>query len=252
MTEDAPHYHSRYLIDWMRGIHEGRITLPTFRPGCVWDIGKAKSLIDSLFRNRPVGTLLLMSTDEERFHSRPIPGAVAATPAAGNGELILDGQQRLSALWRAFHDEPEPLFVRINDWAADSLAVLEVGSAADLRLRFAKDEDADAALLFESRCIPFAVLGVDCVTQSEGATWDWCDRALPKDGDRARRLAFRIQRDVAGPFRYRGLWHLTLPSGISKEEAIEMYIRANESSTVTRTRQSCGESLSQVHRGARE
>lgn len=244
MTDDAPHYHSRYLIDWMRSIHEGRTTLPTFRPACVWDIGKAKSLIDSLFRNRPVGTLLLMSTDEERFHSRPIPGAVAATPATGNGELILDGQQRLSALWRAFHDEPEPLFVRINDWTADSLAVLEVGSAADLRLRLVKDAHEDAAILFESRCIPFAVLGIDCVTQSEGATWDWCDLALPNDEDRARRLSFRIQRDVAGPFRYRELWYLTLPSGISKEEAIEIYIRANESSAVTRTCQRCGESLS--------
>lgn len=246
MKGDAPHYYSRYLVDWMRRIHEGRITLPNFRPGSVWDIGKAKSLIDSLFRDRPVGALLLMPTDEERFHSRPIPGAVAA-PAAGNGELILDGQQRLSALWRAFHDEPEPLFVRINDWAADPLAVVEVGSAADLRLRLMKDEDADAALLFENRCIPFAVLGIDCVTQSEGATWEWCDRVLPNDGDLARRLAFRIQEDVAWPFQYRGLWHLTLLREISKEEAIEIYIRANESSGVTLTCQSCGESLSQVH-----
>lgn len=171
MRGDDLHYQSRYLVDWMRGIHEGRITLPTFRPSSVWDIGKAKSLIESLFRDRPVGTLLLMPTDEERFRSRPIPGAVAATPRTGNGELILDGQQRLTALWRVFHGEPEPLFARIDDWAADSLTVIEIGSAADLRLRLVKDEDADAALLFASRCIPFAVLGIDRVTQSEGATW---------------------------------------------------------------------------------
>ena len=233
MKGDIPHYFHRGLKCWMRRIHEGQLTLPTFRPGSVWGIGQTKSLIDSLFRDRPVGTVLLMPTDEERFDSRPIPGAVAATPAAGNGELILDGQRRLSAFWRAFHDEPEPLFVRINDWTADSLAVLEVGSAADLRLRLVKDAHADAAILFESRCIPFAVLGIDRVTQSDGATWDWCDLALPNDEDRARRLSFRIHRDVAGPFLYRGLWRLTLPSGISKEEAIEIYTRANESSAVT-------------------
>ena len=233
MKGDIPHYFHRGLKCWMRRIHEGQLTLPTFRPGSVWGIGQTKSLIDSLFRDRPVGTVLLMPTDEERFDSRPIPGAVAATPSAGNGELILDGQRRLSAFWRAFHDEPEPLFVRINDWTADFLAVLEVGSAADLRLRLVKDAHADAAILFESRCIPFAVLGIDCVTQSDGATWDWCDLALPNDEDRARRLSFRIQRDVAGPFLYRGLSCLTLPSGISKEEAIEIYTRANESSAVT-------------------
>lgn len=235
MRRDAPHYQSRSLVNWMRGIHEGRITLPTFRPSSVWDITKTKSLIDSLFRNRPVGTLLLMPTDKERFRSRPIPGAVAATPGTGNGELILDGQQRLTALWQAFHGEPEQLFVRIDDWTADSLAVLEVGSAADFHLHLVEDEYADAVLQFESRCIPFAILGIESVTQPEDATWQWCDRILPNDRGRARFLAYRIQRDVAALFQYRSLWHLTLPGGISSEEATEIYIRTNESSAVTRS-----------------
>lgn len=234
MTGGALRYDHRPLVDWMRGIHDGRITLPTFQRSTVWDIGKVKSLIDSLLRDRPVGTLLLMPADEERFRSRPIRGAKAGIPPTGGGELVLDGQQRLTALWRAFHNEPEPLFVRVKAWDASPLTVDGVGSAADFGFRATDYEGKDAVLQFENRCIPFAVFGIDCVTQPDDAAWRWCNRALLNDGERARHLANRIQREIAESFRHRDLWYLMLPSEISSEEAIEIYIRTNESSAVIR------------------
>jgi len=234
MAGGALRYNRRPLVDWMRGIHDGRITLPTFQRSTVWDIGKVKSLIDSLLRDRPVGALLLMPADKERFHSRPIRGAEAEMPATGGGELVLDGQQRLTALWRAFHGAPVPLFVRIDDWDASPLTVDRVGSASDFGFRAAKDEGRNAVLQFKNRCIPFAVLGIDCVTQPHDAAWQWCNRALLNDGEGARRLVNRIQQEVAKPFRDRGLWHLTLSSDVSREEAINIYIRTNESSAVIR------------------
>lgn len=234
MAGNALRYTSRPLKEWMLGIHEGRITLPTFQRSTVWDIGKVKDLIDSLLRDRPVGTLLLMPRVGESFHSRPIRGAKAGVPAAENRELVLDGQQRLTALWRAFHREPVPLFVRIDDWDASPLTVDRVGSASDFGFRATKDEGKDAVTQFKNRCIPFAVLGIDHVTQRKDAAWQWCNRALLNDGEGARRLVNRIQQEVAGPFRDRGLWHLTLSSDVSREEAINIYIKTNESSAVIR------------------
>ena len=231
--DDLP-FRGRLLGDWMRRIRDGSIALPAFRCGFRWDLPRVKRLIESLLRNRPVGTLLLIPRNEDRFLSRPIPGSDAGMAAAGDGELILDGQQRLTALWMAFHDEPEPLFLRVRDWGKSPLAVETVGSRSDLGIRTADDFGAAAVRQYEERCVPFGVVGIDGVTQHEDAAWIWCNRALKNDRERARVLERQISRDVAEPFLYRQLWHLTLPDDLSREEAIEIFIRTNESSAVTR------------------
>lgn len=238
MAGDDLQYTSRPLMDWIRRVHEGRIALPTFQRSSVWDISKVRSLIDSLLRNRPIGTLLLMPTDESRFRWRPIQGAEAVRPATGDGELILDGQQRLTALWRAFRGDLEPLFVRVKDWNANPLEVDAVGVAADLGFhaehRLVKDEGERAVLHFQRNCVPLAVLGIDLVTQTEHALWRWCNQTQRNDGEKAWRLVNRIQGDIAMLLWHRRLWHLTLPREISQQEAIEIYIRTNESSAVIR------------------
>lgn len=233
MIGDRLHYHSRPLANWMRGIRDGSITLPAFQRSAVWDSTRVKRLIDSLLRDRPVGTLLLIPANEDRFRSRPFRGSEVTTPVAAGGELVLDGQQRLTALWRAFHDEPEPLFLRVRGWDEFPLTVEAVGSMSDLGL--GPDDDGKAAARrYGERCIPFGIVGIDGVTQPEDAAWTWCRRALPNDDESAGRLERRIDRDIATPFHCRWLWHLTLPDDVSREEAIDIYIRTNESSAVTR------------------
>lgn len=233
MIGDPLHYHTRSLASWMRGIRDGSITLPAFQRSAVWDSTKVKRLIDSLLRDRPVGALLLIPANEDRFRSRPFRGSEVTTPVAAGGELVLDGQQRLTALWRAFHDEPEPLFLRVRDWDEFPLTVEAVGSMSDLGL--GPDDDGEAAARrYGERCLPFGIVGIEGVTQPEDAAWTWCRRALPNDDESAGRLERTIGRDIATLFHYRRLWHLTLPDDLSREEAIDIYIRTNESSAVTR------------------
>lgn len=234
MIGDPLHYHSRSLLDWMRGIRDGSITLPAFQRSAVWDSTEVKRLIASLLRDRPVGALLLIPANEDRFRSRPFRGSEVTTPVAAGGELVLDGQQRLTALWRAFHDEPEPLFLRVRDWDEFPLTVEAVGSMSDLGLGPVDDDGEAAARRYEERCLPFGIVGIGGVTRPEDAAWTWCSRALPNDDESAGRLERRIRRDIATPFHYRRLWHLTLPDDLSREEAIDIYIRTNESSAVTR------------------
>lgn len=227
-------YEGRSLCDWVCGIHSGRIALPTFQRSSVWDLGRIKSLILSLLRDRPVGTLLLIPADESRFRSRSIKGPKVGAPAPTGGELVLDGQQRLTALWRALHNEPEALFVEVRDWSATPLSAASVSTASELGLRTpGHDEDA-AVRQFDRRCIPFSVLGVDGVSQPEDAVWKWCNLAMRNDGEKARCLNNRIKGEIAQPFLDRCLWHLTLPDAISREEAIDIFVRTNESSAVIR------------------
>ena len=70
-----------------------------------------------MIHNPPLGiTLVLDVGDEEKFISRYLETA----PERGNKvhEQLLDGQQRLTALWRAFHNnyEWEMYSVRLEEF----------------------------------------------------------------------------------------------------------------------------------------
>lgn len=90
------------LPDLLGDICEGRLQLPDFQRGWVWDDDHVKSLLVSIARSFPVGAVMLMETGGEvRFQVRPVEG-VAPEKVSGDPErLILDGQQRLTSLAQA-------------------------------------------------------------------------------------------------------------------------------------------------------
>src|SRR5665647_1537285 len=84
----------------LEDVLEGRIQLPDFQRGWVWDDAHIRSLLVSIARSFPIGSVMLLETGgTARFQIRPVegvePGAVANVPAEN---LILDGQQRLTSL----------------------------------------------------------------------------------------------------------------------------------------------------------
>lgn len=90
------------LPDLLKGITAGRIQLPDFQRGWVWDDDHVRSLLVSIARSFPVGAVMLMETGGEvRFETRPVegidPNAIKSPPE----KLILDGQQRLTSLTQA-------------------------------------------------------------------------------------------------------------------------------------------------------
>lgn len=90
----------RRLVDLLRDIEAGRIQLPDFQRGWVWDDEHIRSLLISIARAFPVGAVMLLETGgEARFKVRPVEGIDPATvPADKVEKLILDGQQRLTSL----------------------------------------------------------------------------------------------------------------------------------------------------------
>jgi hypothetical protein len=81
-------------------IVEGKIQLPDFQRGWVWDDSHIRSLMVSIARSFPIGSIMLLETGgTARFQIRFVEGvnpAPGANAAAEN--LILDGQQRLTSL----------------------------------------------------------------------------------------------------------------------------------------------------------
>lgn len=75
-------------------IDSGAIALPEFQRGYVWNRSQVRGLMDSLYREHPVGSLLTWQTRTETAVAR---GDGALQP--GTVQLLLDGQQRITTLY---------------------------------------------------------------------------------------------------------------------------------------------------------
>lgn len=74
----------------------GRIVIPEFQRDYVWRKNRAPKLIDSLYRNFPVSTLLLWQSADYAKVRRSSP-----KPARARMSWLIDGQQRVMTLSRA-------------------------------------------------------------------------------------------------------------------------------------------------------
>ncbi|MDQ6957812.1 MAG: DUF262 domain-containing protein [Mariprofundaceae bacterium] len=106
---------NRNLADWYGKIKHGEIKLPRFQRYEAWDRHRICSLLQTVIHNLPLGiTLVLEVGDKEQFISRHLKTAPVSHDRVH--EQLLDGQQRLTALWRAFHNnyEFETYFIYIH------------------------------------------------------------------------------------------------------------------------------------------
>lgn len=97
------------LNELLREIRQGKIQLPDFQRGWVWDDDHIRDLLVSIARSFPIGAVMLLEAGGEvRFQTRPIEGLESLIPKGRAPEkLVLDGQQRLTTLTQALVlDEP--------------------------------------------------------------------------------------------------------------------------------------------------
>ncbi len=81
-----------------------RVVLPQFQRDFVWPPAAVIKLLVSLFNGYPIGSLLLMENNDT-YDFRAIDGVPAEQDVSKQETLlVLDGQQRLTACYRAFVD----------------------------------------------------------------------------------------------------------------------------------------------------
>ena len=89
----------------MEDIHKGKIQLPDFQRGWVWDDYNICALIASITNNFPIGVAMFLEYGNPavKFQYRMIEGAenLKVQPE----KLILDGQQRLTAIYLSMYSE---------------------------------------------------------------------------------------------------------------------------------------------------
>ena len=101
---------NRPLSDWMTRIRTRQTVLPRFQRFQAWSHSQVTQLYNTILQDLPCGALLTLQIgDEEPFISRPVVGA----PTEGERvtEHLLDGQQRITAIWRGLsNDFPDRTF----------------------------------------------------------------------------------------------------------------------------------------------
>jgi hypothetical protein len=167
------------LLDVLREAKEGKIQLPDFQRGWVWDDDHIASLIASISLSYPIGAVMLLQTggDGVQFQPRPLQGV----KLSGNVKpeyLILDGQQRMTSLYLAISsDQPVPTttnkgkeieryyyldIVKCLDQNEDRLeAVLSVPAAKVITSDFGRKIDLDLSTQekeFSQCCFPLKML----------------------------------------------------------------------------------------------
>jgi hypothetical protein len=103
-------------IDMILGqIDLGKMALPEFQRGYVWNRDQVRGLMDSLYRRHPVGSLLVWQTHVDAAEIR------GEAPTNGDYvDLLLDGQQRVTTLYGVIRGRP-PKFFDGNAWAFTGL-----------------------------------------------------------------------------------------------------------------------------------
>src|SRR3954452_23152773 len=86
----------------LAGISAGSVVLPEFQREYVWSNRDARALVATVLQGWPAGSLLLMEGTPTEFDIRPFEGQDLA--AVAPEIVVLDGQQRLTALFQALND----------------------------------------------------------------------------------------------------------------------------------------------------
>jgi hypothetical protein len=209
---------NRPVTDWLTRLKTGQTVLPRFQRHEAWDHSRSTQLFNTILRGLPLGALLVLEIgDEEPFVSRPLTGA----PDRGEGvtEHLLDGQQRLTALWRGLRNDYE-----------DRIFFLEMRSDPETGLPYVVDSEPrsrhwalEPIKQWQRSRVPLEL----CSPGSELHFHRWAQEAMV-DRNAHTDLAEKITvvRQKIASFN---LPFLALPATTRKEVALDVFIKMNTS-----------------------
>jgi hypothetical protein len=91
--------HSHQVAQHLRRVDEATYRLPEFQRTFVWDQDRILRLWDSLYRGFPIGQLMLWEPADTDFPMRGLGRQQAEVQGGSGVSAVIDGQQRLTALY---------------------------------------------------------------------------------------------------------------------------------------------------------
>ena len=216
----------------LEDVVEGRIQLPDFQRGWVWDDGHIRSLLVSIARSFPIGAVMLLETGgEARFQVRAVEGVdLPGRQRAGLAELlILDGQQRLTSLTQVLRSK-KPVATRDEKkreirvhYYFDIETTLCVGPMRSRRQSSSSTNDersgatsvAESTLTSRRRSVEVASFHFPCDQILDSSAWEYA--LMTHDRDKFPRF-LEFRKRVLDSFRNYMLPVIALKKQTSKEK----------------------------------
>ena len=228
------HAHDRFLPEWFNRIRSRQITLPRFQRFIAWGHGEVSGLLTTVLRGLPSGAALILEVgDAEKFKSRTMKDA----PENGEKvtEQLLDGQQRLTALWRSLHDyySDRTYLIGFEDdpHNGGSKQPYVYGQArwSNESTRYPVWVDT-AASCWERGFIPLKLLRPDDIKDEID---QWIEKAIPADAADKFAAYKSLNSLISGlrtTVREFNLPYLSLPAKTEKDVALDVFVKMNTSS----------------------
>ena len=220
---------NRPLPEWFNRIRTGQLRLPRFQRFQAWGHSEVSDLLEAVLRGLPAGaTLILEVGDKEAFISRTMMGA--PPPSERVTEQLLDGQQRLTALWRSLQDgyEDRTYFVYWGaDEEPDGNTPCVFGQARWWRdsKRFPVWADSPEEVA-ERGYLPLRLLRPGDIA---GEMNEWCNAAAKGDLVKGYELNGKL-RDLRERVMPYNIPFLSLPTTTPKDVALNVFIKMNTTS----------------------
>ncbi len=219
---------NRPLHDRFTRIRNCQVRLPRFQRKESWGYRQVEGLLQTVIRQLPAGSVLTLEVvQNEPFVSRTMVGA----PTRGDkaNEHLLDGQQRLTALWRSLHDDYDDrrFFVSLEPDA-------EIGGPYTITSvpRYTKDEKSyplwlnDPARIWAEKLIPVNLLRPGNEAEDEAKTWA---KVASQNNAEERISIIEHVNDLRNKFSNFNIPFLSLPSKTPPDIALDVFIKMNTS-----------------------
>ncbi len=219
----------RSLPDWLTRVRTGQTRLPRFQRWEAWNHSNVALLFNTILQDLPAGSVLILEVgDHEPFPSRLIEGAPVASERTT--EHLLDGQQRVTALWRGLRNnyEDRTYFLYLTQDEESSMPYyidsVSRGRRRNNRGRLPLWADEPASQ-WARRMIPLDLLAP---TEDSGRAYlDWARQAI-NDVNEREEISL-ILGQVRQKFATFNLPYLALPTETEPHTALDVFIRTNTS-----------------------
>lgn len=227
MSSNTVQAQNRTIEDWFHLVRSGALKLPRFQRHEAWDQSTVVSLIETVLRGLPAGAALVLNvTEPEPFVSRHLVTA----PKVDNRvtEHLLDGQQRLTAIWRSLYGTYDDLTLFVGwrpDPDHDGAETVEVISQPRWEQNGSRYPlwCSDPTKVFERGLVPVTLLAPD----AHDLASDWLQAACADSGMVLKwinKLAALRQRVASYNIPY-----LFLPQSTPKDVALDVFVKMNTS-----------------------
>lgn len=232
---------AKNIETWFTEINQGQLVLPRFQRHPAWRDDQVAALFENILRkpSLPIGVLLILDVgDEQPFQYRPIDGAPKASPRPRMH--LLDGQQRMTAIWKALTNGHE----RARFFIDLAPAAEESGEADDTvpppetvsvkRQAVHRKNGAtyplwinDPAQTAERNYIPLSILRPGNEGEAEAKEWV---KSASTDVNVRMELHSNVTTLRSRVASY-SIPYLELDKGTSQDTALDVFINMNTSAT---------------------